>query len=270
MSCLIASIKEATRFIAKKGSRTRMIVAGILFIFASVVPMMAGTYALTIAANALVNVPSLAPIASAAWFEYAVVYSGAILLQIFISLPAMAMFVTYAQKVYSEAKYGYSDTKKRGAYNYFRSLFSAAFIFFRPIVVLVMVQGAFVLARELRAMLVTQFSIYLPTLLILIPLWCVVFVVAAWFMWVTNSLSLAPYYYSRGMSIFKSIRKSIKTTAKHPFYIDLFAIVFIALTAASMLTIGVLFVVWVLPLMIFTYYELADRMDSEKITEVKK
>lgn len=255
MSNLIASVKEATRFIARKGNRTRMVVAGILLMFALVLPMMGGLYSIYIAFSKT-EVSELV--------VYGVVYGVALAFGILVALPAVTMFVTYSQRVYSETKYGYADIKRRGAYNYFRSLFATLILFIRPLIVLIMVQLAYMLSRDLRSLLVTSLGVYIPTLIILIPAWCIVLAISAVFMWVTNSVFLAPYYYSRGMSAVKAISKSRKVTARHPFYCDLFSILFIALSAISLLTFGVLFILWVLPLMMFTYYELADRMDGEK------
>ena len=260
MSCFIDSVKEATRLISRNGNRTRMIVAGILLMFSLVLPMMTALYALYVVYVNIEIDPRVL---------YAVLYGITLFMGIFISLPTVAMFVTYSQKVYSETKFGYADVKRRGAYNYFRSFFSTVVLFIGPIILFVMIQLAYELTGDIRGYLVRQFNLAIPTLAILIPMWCVILVIFAFIAWLANSAFLAPYYYSRGMSAFKAIKESRRTTKRHPFYSDLFSIFFIVLSAISLLTFGVLFVLWVLPLMMFTYFELADRMDSERITEDK-
>ncbi len=249
MSIIKNAIIEAMRLLTKKGSRAKMIIAGILMMFAFAFSWLVGRYT--------VNILELTGL----WrmlAEYLIIA----VVGIIVSLPALSMFITYSKEAYSMAKYGYADIKKKGAYNYFRSLFSAIILFLRPFVALVIIQGTYELALLCTEKLKIG-EMGIPFLVFLIPFWCIAFVVIAIFMFITKFVFFTPFYYSKGMSVFKALGKSFKTTVKHPFYSDLFSIVFIFLTAVSFLTFGVLFILFVLPLMMFTYFEIADKADSE-------
>ena len=238
MTYLISSVKEATRLIAKKGNRTRLVVAGILFMFSLVFPMMMGTY----------MIPAVFGVESVTELEYySIVYGITLGLGALISLPMASVFVTYTQKLYSETKYGFADIKKRGAYNYFRSFFASIALFIWPIIIFFMIQVTYLLSWDIKSVFETSMdgTLSIPVMCVIIPLWCIVFLVSIFFVWLTNSAFLAPYYYSRGYSAAKAIRMSKKTVARHPFYSDLFSILFITLSVLSTLTFGVLFIVWV-------------------------
>ena len=86
-------------------------------------------------------------------------------------------------------------------------------------------------------------------------------------MWLTNRGFLTPYYYGRGMTVFASIKKSREVTARYPFYADGFMIIFGIAAALSAISVGVLFMLMVLPLMMFTYFSLAEHLDGKKLLE---
>ena len=248
MSLFINSVKSASALLYKKGSRLKMILATVTVMFAAAFPMMMGIY--------------LVPLLGIeGWGAYALSYGVALPLALVITLPALCMYVTYAREVYSEAKYGYADTKKRGAYNYFRSLFSAVLIFGRYAISALMMQGAYEGASWFTELLIS-IDVRIPFILILLPLLLMAALIVAIFLWLTAPLFLANYYYSKGQGAVKAIVNSCKKTAKRPFYSTLFALVYIGLTLISLFTVGVLFVLWVQPLMMFTYFEFADKMDE--------
>ena len=249
MSLFISSIRSASSLLTKKGSRLKMILATILIIFAAAFPMMIGI--------SLVSILGLEGDSA-----YAVCYGVTLVLSFVLTMPFVSMYITYTREVYSEAKLGYRDIKKRGAYNYFRSLFSAVVIFGRYAISALIMQGTYILAQWLLELLRTA-HVPLPFLLVFLPLLLVSLLIVAVFLWLTAPLFLAPYYYGKGCTAARAVMSSFKRTAKRPFYSTLFALTYVVLTLVSLLTVGVLFVLWVQPLMMFTYFEFAEKMDGK-------
>ena len=101
----------------------------------------------------------------------------------------------------------------------------------------------------------------------LVPFWTVGILLSVLLLWGTNSRFLEPYYYGRGMSVLEAKKRSIDKCARHPFYCDLFSIIFGVMSVLSLITVGVLFILLILPLMMFTYFTLAEHMDGNKLLE---
>ena len=253
MSQFISSLKEATRLLTRKGSRVKMIVASTLAVFFFVFPMLMGIY------TAIAIFGSQGDAAA----TYAVAYGIIAFLGIFVTLPAMAMLLTYAKAVYSEAKYGYAQIKRRGAYGYFRNLFSSWRMFFWSAVGLLCLQAGFVAAMTAKTFMIEKLQISPPFMAVFVPVAFTGLTAVALIMWLRNSRFLTFYYYSDGSSVRRAVKQSKNGTKRHPFYCDLYALTFILLFILSLFTFGVLFILWVLPLMMFTYFELAEVMDGE-------
>ena len=253
MSQFITSLREGGRLLTKKGSRLKMIVASTLAVFFLMFPMLMGIY------TSMAIFGENGSVAG----TYAVAYGIIAFLGIFVTLPAMAMLLTYAKQTYSEAKYGYAQIKKRGAYNYFRNLFSSWRMFFWSVVALLCLQAGFVAAMLAKDFVIKSLGISPPFMWVFIPVSLTGLIAVGFIMWLRNSRFLTFYYFSDGSSVRRAVMQSKKGTARHPFYSDLYALTFIILFVLSLLTFGVLFILWVLPLMMFTYFEIAERMDGE-------
>ena len=257
MSELISSLKEATRLIARKGSRVKMIVAGILMVFTLVMPMLVSVYT-TIAIFGMTW--------SDTFIEYFVMYGIFVFISLFVTLPSAAMLATYAKQVYSEAKYGYADIKVRGAYNYFRCLFASLRLFFLPIVATVLIQAEFY-ATLILDDLAKENGVPHSILFTFLAFSIIIILAVAFVMWLRSSHFLTLNFFCGGNSVSRSNKLSKKGTARHPFYSDLFALLLAVLFLVSLPTFCVLLVLWVAPLMMFTYFELAERMTAVQTEE---
>ena len=279
MSVILRSVKVGWLLLSKKGSRFRMILAGTLALLAFITPMMFGIYlpyAFKYLAESAVggfNVFLGKLFMAEVTIEFSEVglevatYVLTVLVGAVVTLPAYAWFFTYCWNTYSRARYGFVDREgTSGGYNYFRALFSGMIMLSRPMLCFVILQFGYLLAR-----LISDASEYdgiaLPMIALLIPFWAVGILLSVLFMWVTNSRFLEPYYYGRGMSVLEAKKKSREKCARHPFYCDLFSIIFGVMSVLSLLTVGVLFVLMILPLMMFTYFTLAEYMDGNKLLE---
>lgn len=279
MSVILRSIKAAWRLLSEKGSRFRMILAGVLILFAFVTPMMFGIYLpsaviptvekLIEYINELLRQRQLSELVFRMTDEMfmSIVYDLTAFIGFFVTLPAYAWFFTYSWNTYSRARYGFADRERiKGDYNYFRSLLSGLVLLARPIICFAMLQLGYLLARVISEETVYD-GLAIPMIALLIPFWAVAIFLSVLFLWVTNSSFLMPYYYGRGMTLRQARRLSKEKCARHPFYCDLFSVIFGVMSAISLLSVGVVFVLMILPLMMFTYFTLAEHMDGKKLLE---
>ncbi len=265
MSVIFGSIKKAWSLLLLKGSLVRLILAGILLCLAFVLPMMLGVY-LPIIGLGVNYTPSLAE----GLLEYLLVYGIALGVGLFVTLPASGIFFTYTWQVYSNARYGYVDReRKKGAYNYFRNLFSGAVIMARPLACFLLFQLSYEGAYALSEICVFD-GIAIPMIIFLVPFFILSAVISVIFLWLTSVLFLVPYYHGRGMSIWRAIGLGARGYARSPFIWDLFFLVFALMSALSLISVGSLFVLLVLPLMMFTYFTIAEHMDGYKLLEDQK
>ena len=258
MSLLFKCIKNGWILATKKGGRIRMTFAFALLTFAAMLPFSVAVYLdSTIFGYSIATKP----------IEYLLVYGLIILLNIFMVAPVSAAFFSYTFELYSKARYGaVYRKKKRGVYGYFRNLFGGLLLTLRGAVCAVVLQGAYALTRYLETLIGIE-MIGFPMLIIGAPLMTVALGFCFLFLWITGGMFLMPYYFARGEGIFASFFKSYKTLRAHPFLKDGYALIFSVLTALSMLTLGILFALWVMPLMMFTYFTLADHLDGGKLLE---
>lgn len=261
MSVVFRSMKKAWLLLSEKGSRFRLILAGALLSFSFVLPMMFGVYVTLLRFG---YSETTQPI------EYVWVYAIVLAVGLFVTLPASAMFFSYAWQTYSVARYGYVDReKKRGAYNYFRSFFSGIIIMARPFFCFVLLQLGYEGAFALSEVCVFE-GIAIPMIVFLVPLWAVAITVSALFLWITGRVFFVPYYYARGFGVFQALKMSSRRCKKSPFVGDIFSLIFAAMSALSLISVGVLFILLVLPLLMFTYFTIAEQIDGKKLLEDDK
>ncbi len=253
MSVVFKSMKKAWLLLSEKGSRFRLILAGTLLSLSFVLPMMFGVYITLLRFG---YTETTQPI------EYVWVYAIVLATGLLITIPVSAMFFCYAWQTYSSARYGYVDReKKRGAYNYFRSLFSGIIIMARPLVCFVLLQLAYEGAFALSEVCVFG-GMAIPMIVFLVPLGAVAIIISILFLWITGRAFLIPYYYARGFGIWRTVAMSRRRCARSPFIWDIFFLIFAAMSALSLISVGVLFILLVLPLMMFTYFTIAEHMDN--------
>ena len=264
MSVAFSSIKKAWLLLSEKGSRFRLILSGILLSFSFALPMMFGWY-ITLLRFGYTETTRPA--------EYVWVYAIALATGLLVTVPAASMFFCYAWQTYSSARYGYVDReKKRGAYNYFRSLFSGIIIMARPIACFILFQLAYEGAFALSEVCVFG-KMAIPMIVFLVPFSAAAAVISVLLLWLTRRAFLVPYYYARGFGIWRSVKMSRKKCARYPLVWWMFFLIFAAMSAISALSVGVLFILLALPLMMFTYFTIAEHMDStqgKKLLEDEK
>ena len=258
MSVILKAIKKAWGLLPEKGSRAKMIMAGIMLCFALVLPMMLGIY-ITRLYFGYTETTSMT--------EYVLAYVITLCVGATVTLPAAAMFWGYSWQTYSVARYGFADRERtKGAYNYFRCLGAGLCLMARYIVCFVLLQLAYEGAFALSEVCVYD-GMAIPMIIFLIPFSCVALCLSVLFLWATGKGFLAPYYYGRGVGVLKAFKTSREKCKKYPFMGDLFFLVFALMSALSLVSVGVLFVLLVLPLMTFTYFTIAEHMDGNKPLE---
>lgn len=285
MSIIFKSIKDGWLLLSEKGSRFRMILAATLLAFAFVIPMIVGVYLPVSLRSVIIELPeyingilesygityvSVMELTEEmlAELELSLAYDLTVVMGALITLPAFAFFMTYTWRTYSKARYGFVDSerKKKGSYNYFRGLFSGLIMLFRPLICFAILQLGYYEARELSEAMVYD-GVALPMILPLILFWAIGLAISALLMWLTNYKFLVPYYYGRGMTLREANKRSKEICRKRPFICDGFSLIFGAAAALSLISVGVLFILLVLPLMMFTYFSLAEHLDGKKLLE---
>lgn len=287
MSIILRSVKDGWLLLTEKGSRFRMILAGALLALAFVTPMMLGVYLpmafsdelpklfeyiCTLLSRINIQVPDtvmtdegLDRLLTVAAYDLTVIFGG------LITLPAYAWFFTYSWQTYSNTRYGFVDRERprKGSYGYFRSLLSGALLLFRPMICFIILQIGYLLSRVISENTYGTVveGLGMPMIGLLFVFWGIGIPLSLLFLWLTNSCFYVPYYYARGFSLVKAYRQSRGLSAKRPFICDGFSLIFGAGALLSLPTVGVLFVLLVLPLAIFTYFSLAEHLDGKKLLE---
>ncbi|MBQ8850238.1 MAG: hypothetical protein IJ011_07920 [Clostridia bacterium] len=283
MSVLFRSVKSGWLLLSEKGSRFRMALACTLLALAFVLPMMVGVY-LPIASGTVIkgaveafgeylaeqdigqSVTELTE-EDLLMIETELAYYLTAFVGILATLPAYAWFLTYSWRTYAKVRYGYAEHERlKGRYNYFRSLWAGAMMLARPIVCFILFQAGYLFARLISESMVYD-GMGMPMIALLLIFWGIALVLSALFLWLTNARFLVPYYYGRGKTLREAKKLSKQKCARHPFMCDGFSLIFAVMAALSLLSVGVLFILLVLPLMMFTYFSLAEHMDGKKLLE---
>lgn len=256
MSLILKCIKSSRALMMRRGNWIRLSLASAMLTVVTMLPLMVGVYFDTIVFGY-----STEPM----FIEYVIVYTLTILLNIFLVAPAFAAYVSYTYGVYSGVRYG-ADYRVKRAGGYFRNLFCGLLLTVRTAVCAVVLQGAYALTQLLESVLKIKF-LGLPMLILAAPLMTLAVIFCLFFCWITGIVFMAPYYFARGEGIFASFKKGIKAFFAHPFLKDGYSLIFIGLIALSVLTLGVLLILFVMPLMMFTYFTLAEYIDSGELLE---
>ena len=192
-------------------------------------------------------------------------YGSMFILDIFLVAPAFAAYVVYAYRMYSKARYGAVYGKKSSG-GYFRCLLGGLLMTLRGAICALILQGAYVLTFHLEALFRIE-ELGIPMILLGIPLMSLAAVICLVLCWITGFAFTVPYCFAKGEGIFASFKRSFKSFIRHPFLKDGYALVFLGLIALSALTFGVLLIIFVMPLMMFTYFTLAEYIDGGELLE---
>ena len=287
MLTVLRAIKDGWLLLSEKGSRFRMILAGALLAFAFITPMMLGVYIPMAFSDRLAELPELVGellrqinvqvpesvttsetldrLMTVAAYDLTVIFGG------LITLPAYACYFTYSWQTYSKTRYGFVDIERpqKGSYNYFRSLLSGALMLVVPVVCFVILQAGYLLARIISENTYGKVidGLGVPMIALLFIFWGVSIPLCILLLWLTNSCFYVPYYYARGYGLVSAYRQSRRLSAEHPFICDGFSLIFGIGALLSIPTVGVLLILFVLPLAAFTYFSLAEHLDGKKLLE---
>ena len=271
MLTVLKATKHGWTLLTEKGSRFKMILAGMLISFAFITPMMLGIYVPTACSSFIERLLCEVWDADGAellseWICTALAYVLSAVIGVFITLPAYGCFFVYSWRTYSKTRYGFVDSVGNGGrYGYFGNLFAGALLLSRPIVCFLILQAGYLLSRLISES--TYGVVAIPMILLLSVFWAVGLFVSVLFLWLTNSAFFAPYCYAKGDGIFKAYRQSRAMSRRYPFTCDVFSLIFGVAFVLSGISVGVLFILLVLPLMMFTYFSLAEHLDGKKLLE---
>ena len=240
----------------RKGGRVKICLASAMLTFFAMLPLVVSVY---------IDQMLFGLTEETRFAEYLLVYGFVIICGVLFLAPAGAAFFSYAYGAYSQARYG-AVYRKRTPRGYFRNLFGGMMIFLRGAVCAVIFQGAYVLTVALEKLWgLDKFG--LPMIIIGTPLMLLAFIICLIFCWLTGFVFLMPYYFARGEGLLTSFKKSCRAFIVQPFMKDGFALIFLPLILLSALTLGVLLIVFVMPLMMFTYFTLAETLDGGELLE---
>ena len=258
MSLIFKCIKSGWSLATRRGSRIRLGIASALLIFAILLPATVAAY---------LNITVFGYNAQSHFMEYVLVYGIVAIFSLMATVPVCAAYFSYTYGIYSKARYGAVYTKrKRGAYGYFRDLFGGMILMLRGGVCAIALQTAYLLTAYAEiALKIDKYGI--PMIVLCIPLMTVAIGFCLIFLWLTSGFFLAPYYFARGERLFTALVKSHKAIIAHPFLKDGYALIFLILIALSVFTLGVALVLWVMPIMMLTYFTLAEYIDGGELPE---
>ncbi|MBE6546312.1 MAG: hypothetical protein E7668_02580 [Ruminococcaceae bacterium] len=236
------SIKQikpvAAKRLAKKGNRLRLVGVGILLTFSVMLPLLLSANLSVI----LLGEAEMEPIQTFLFF-------GAILALILLgTAPAVSALYGIAYRGYERARDGMSASARMSELRYGQCLASGLLLILRPLGVVALFVGAYALAS-------------LGAFLLYFPLACVAIALSVLWMWATSGAFLLPYYVSRGETVRSALRASRRAMKGNRRLYGAYMLSFLGWVLLSLLTVGVLLLLYVLPLMLFTYFTLADRMD---------
>ncbi|MBQ9782990.1 MAG: hypothetical protein IJW44_00540 [Clostridia bacterium] len=248
----MSQIKEmkilARTYLGQKGNWARMIFAGGLLIFVCFLPLLLAGNLTAILLGDTAEAEQLL------WLENLLVYGIGALLFLLITVPGVALFYRYSWRLYTQSRDGINVPATQAKRKPAGVWFDGFRIVLRPL----LVAALFALAYYFGSL--SGFLLYLPLVALAIGL-------SVLLMWATGGWFLFPYFLCRGEK--KAIRQSRRAMKKHYKRYGAYMLSFLGLVLLSLLTAGVLLMFYVLPLMMFTYFALGDRLSAEQTQEEK-
>ncbi len=230
----------AAKLLATKGNRLRMVGVGILLTFAVMLPV---TLAMNL--STVFFGGSEVPTEAIPWLV------GALLVLVLLgTAPAVCALYRVAYRGYEKATEGLGAPARMSDLRYGDCLAAGLLILLRPLVIAVLFVGACALAA------LWSFLLYIPLLAAAIAL-------SVLWMRVTAGWFLLQYYVCRGertRSALRASRTAMKKDRRRLY--GAYVRSFLGQVLLSLLTVGVLLLLWTLPLMMFTYFSLAAKLDK--------
>lgn len=173
---------------------------------------------------------------------------------ILITAPALTLLYRRAYLLYLRLRDGFSAPRRLPSCGVWRCFFAGLVVLLRPVLVFCVFLGAYALAEQ------TEFWFYLPIMA------CAI-VLAMLVMWLTAYLFLFPYYVCRGESIRRAMKYSVKhMLSRYRGYFG-YMLAFLGWVLLSLLTVGVLLILYTIPMMLLTYFIFADKIVGDQQTE---
>ena len=234
MSEIKAIKRLSAELVSKKGNRIRMIFAGILLVFSVFLPVVLS-----------LNIVWILFGETDIWLADALFVCDWLLLSSVITLPIVAALYRYCFRVYLRTRDGFDVIEYTPT---FGRCFRAGFMMLlRPIGVCLIFFAAYKLAE------IDDFLLYIPIV-------ALAAVISVLFMYLTCGAFFMPYFFCMGMKPSAALSRS-RAFMKHNRKIYwAYMMSFVGMILLSVLTVGILFIVHALPIMMFTYFILADRM----------
>lgn len=229
----------AAAHLATKGNRVRMVGVGILLTFAVISPI---TFAANLATVFLGEVDM--PQGAIPWYFLAI-----LVLVLLGTAPAVCALYRVAYRGYETATEGLAAPTRMPRLRYGDCLAAGICILLRPLVIVALFAGVYTLASF------WSFWLYVPLLAAAIAL-------SVLWMRITADWFLLPYYVCRGKRTRAALRASRMAMKQHRRACGAYMRSFLGPILLSLLTVGLLLLLWTLPLMMFTYFSLADRIDK--------
>ena len=234
MSEIKAIKRLSAELISKKGNRIRMIFASILLVFSVFLPIVLS-----------LNVVWTLFGDTDAWLADALFVCDWLLLSLVITMPIVAAIYRYCFRVYLRTRDGLDALEYTPTFG--RCFRAGVLILSRPLAVLLIFFSAYKLAE------IKEFLFY-------IPLMALAAVLSVLFMYLTGGAFFIPYFFSMGMKPSAALSRSRALMKRNRKIYMAYMISFVGMILLSVITVGIFFMVHALPIMMFTYFILADRI----------
>lgn len=236
--------KLAKQYLGQNGNWAKMALAGVGLVFVCFLPLMLVNDGLTLLFGASDVSEQL----------YSVLFWSAFLIwSLVITVPGVALFYRYAWYLYIRTRDGFSVSGNRKQDPVQTWLFGL-FTLLRPVAVVLLFMAAYGLAS------LSQFWLWLPLAALAVFL-------SFLLMKGTGGLFFLPYRFCQGRSAPEAWRKSVRDMRGNYRQYAAYMRSFLGWILLSLLTAGVLLAVYLLPLMMFTYFALGDQCAAGQIRE---
>ena len=237
-------MKQRAGELLRQGStRLSMTVLGIFLIFSVFLPLLIGV--------------NLTGVLFGENGEDGLIFAVWGILSVLVTAPVLILLYRRAYLLYLRLRDGFAAPRRLPNCGAIRCFFAGLVMLFRPVMVFCVFLGAYKVAEQ------TDFWLYLPIML------CAI-VLAMLVMWLTAYLFLFPYYICRGESVGQALKYSVKhMLSRYRGYFG-YMLAFLGWVLLSLLTAGVLLVLYTIPIMLLTYFIFADKIVGDQQREVDR
>ena len=243
--------QNAGALLGQNGARLRLIFCGILLIFGGMTPWIVGQHVATLVFGELTE-----PYGDEAvlWQYSALSLGVGVLLTLTVTALVVGALYAYGQSLYTRLRTGVAQRWELRRHTLGRLWRGGVLILVRPMGAALLFAGAYLLSERIG------YTLHLPLL-------CLAALLAALLFYATGSWFLVPYYLSLGDGGAQAIGKSRQAMKQRKKLYGAYQKRFAGLVCLSVLTVGVLLVLYTVPLMLMTYFSLVQTMEDEEAKE---